>query len=638
MTSTTSGSPARRGRRIVVDAACARIGSGVDPTIRLSTASRKFVASADDTPGLLVDARLTAVLPEDGDYVVELSDSRYAGGARPVYRLLIGALPVADEVFPLGGRRGEVVGFELRGGTLGAPRLGVARLGSARVFELFHPRFPGAMLGLGVRDLEVESLPTLALDDHPEVREPSDPAATPMKAAPPVVINGRIETKGDEDVFVIATVPGQRLRFDVAAADLGSALDGVLQIRGAGGAVLATADDTTSPATGKMKGKKAPAVISPDPSVDFTVPAGLNEISVALRDLKGDGGVGFGYRLTVEPIVPTFDVGLNDSEASVPKGGSAAVSVAITRKGYNGPITLDVANPPPGLTVRPGLVPEGGATGMFTVSAAPDAGFDRVDLEVVGRATGPGGPTVSATKLLVFAQQGTLPLNVATQQGLPAASAIAGPVSLGTPATPVEVVHGYGGPVPIKAARAKGGDGALAIAPLPAPAVLPAGITAAAATIADKAAEGSVTVIAAVEAPIGPTTLVFTAKGKVAGRDLTIVAPAVTIDVVRPATVELAAPTAEVKPGATVEIKGKVARRGPFKEPVTVKLEGLPAGLKADPVTLAPDKSEFVLKLVADAKAPVAAAPARVAVAFQVNKKDYPTPPAAIAVKVVAAK
>ena len=81
--------PGKKGRTIVVDAQCARIGSGVDPTIRLTTAgAARFVASADDSPGLLTDARLVAVLPEDADYVVELSDSRYQGGGRPVYRLV----------------------------------------------------------------------------------------------------------------------------------------------------------------------------------------------------------------------------------------------------------------------------------------------------------------------------------------------------------------------------------------------------------------------------------------------------------------------------------------------------------------------------------------------------------------------
>src|SRR5439155_4480517 len=88
--------PGRKGQRIVVDAQCARIGSGVDPSIRLTTAARRYVASADDSPGLLTDARLCAVLPEDTDYVVELSDTRYQGVGRPIYPLLVAPVPTAE--------------------------------------------------------------------------------------------------------------------------------------------------------------------------------------------------------------------------------------------------------------------------------------------------------------------------------------------------------------------------------------------------------------------------------------------------------------------------------------------------------------------------------------------------------------
>lgn len=113
--------------------------------------------------------------------------------------------------------------------------------------------------------------------------------------------------------------------------------------------------------------------------------------------------------------------------------------------------------------------------------------------------------------------------------------------------------------------------------------------------------------------------------------------PAVTVEVVRPAAVELALATVEVKAGETFELKGKVARKGPFKEPVTVKVDALPAGLKADPITVPPDQSEFTLKLVADPKAAAGMGTAQVAFAFQVNKKDYPVPTAPLAVKVVPA-
>ena len=57
-------------------------------------------------------------------------------------------------------------------------------------------------------------------------------------------------------------------------ADGGSALDGVLQVFGNGNASLATADDTNLPGPPAKGNAKPPALISPDPTLDFTVPAG----------------------------------------------------------------------------------------------------------------------------------------------------------------------------------------------------------------------------------------------------------------------------------------------------------------------------------------------------------------------------
>ena len=184
----------KKGQAILVDAQCARIGSGVDPSIRLTAAgaSRAYVASADDSAGLATDARLTAVLPADGDYVVELSDSRYQGGGRPVYRLVIGAVPEADEVFPLGGRQGETVGLELRGGMLSGMRIAAATVNplSGNADHAGEDCERGARGSARRRraDLDVESLPPLVTSPYPEIREPADPAAAPPKAIAPVVL------------------------------------------------------------------------------------------------------------------------------------------------------------------------------------------------------------------------------------------------------------------------------------------------------------------------------------------------------------------------------------------------------------------------------------------------------------------
>ena len=628
----------KKGERIVVDAQCARIGSGVDPSIRLTTAGRAYVASADDTAGLLTDARLTATLPEDTDYVIELSDSRYQGGGRPVYRLVVGAVPVADEIFPLGGRQGETVGFELRGGNLPDLKVAAATVIATPDRDVFALRATNQALGLATPAgpvLDVESLPPMVASQMPELREPADPNAPPVRAAVPVTLNGRLDPTGDEDRYILAVTPGQKLRIEVDATRRGSALDAVLQVLGAGDAVLATADDTTTPVVGKTP--KA-VIISPDPTLDFTVPAGLTELTLALKDLQGRGGTGYAYRIAVESVAPSFEVVLNDLQVGIPKNGTAAVGVTVTRQGYNGPITLNVANPPAGLTVRSGTIADGQAVGSFTVSASPDAAFGAVTLQVLGSGQGPGGPIVrAASKEIVFAQQATpmasLPTNTSTQTGLAVAPALATAVKLDAPATAIEVVHGYGAAIEVKAERSAGADAALAVTPLP----LPPGLAVAAVNIAEKAATGSVTVTAAPEVPLGPMTIALTAKGKIANADQVFAVPAVTLNVVRPAAITLAAPGTEVKAGATVEVKGKVERKAPFKEPVTIKVTGLPAGLKADPVTVAPTESDFTLKIVADPKAAAASAAAGVAPGFQINKKDYATPPVALAVKVLPA-
>jgi hypothetical protein len=633
----------KKGQRIVIDAQCSRIGSGVDPTIRLTTASHAYVASADDTPGLMTDARLTVVLPDDTDYVIELSDSRYQGTGKAIYRLLIGPVPVVDEIFPLGGRSGETIGLELRGGTLPAPGIASATLHPNPQADphSYRPRVTNHTLGLaGLGDpvLDVESIPPLVVGKLPELREPALAGSPTLKAFAPIVFNGRIGKRGEEDKYVVGVTPGQKYHIEVDAAELGSALDGVLQIKGPDGGVLATADDTAAPTQSKAKAaaKKAAVINSPDPSLDFTVPAGMPEITLTLRDLRGEGGVGYAYRLTVEPVdAAPFQVVPTDDQLNIPKGGTAAVAVTVTRQGFNGPIRLTVANPPPGLTIQPGLVNAGQTVGSLTITASPDASFEVANLRLIGE--GQGGPApvfVEASKTIVFAEQGTLATNVMLQEGLPAAISLPTAITLEAPNSPLEIVHGYGGNVPIKATRSPGTeDAVLTFGSTP----LPAGFAIGASTIAAKANEGGAVVNAAPEAPLGTTILVLTAKGNLGGKERILAVPAVTVEVVRPAAVELASASAEVKAGETFELKGKVARKGPFKEPVTVKVNGLPGGLKVDPVTVPADQSDFTLKLVAEPKAAAGQATAQVALAFQINKKDYPSPTAPLTVKVVPA-
>ena len=642
----------RKGERVVIDAVCARIGSGVDPSLRLSTAGHRFVAGADDTPGLVTDARLFAELPADGDYVVELADTRYQGaGPRTNYRLLIGlGLPAASTVFPLGGRRGETIRVELSGGTLPGPTHVIADLALGRGPEAepgrVAPWITTASVGLAdpipsggwwVRD--VEALPRLAISDYRESREPTDPAAPPTRVTIPAVCNGRIETPSDTDSFVVAVTPGQKVRVAVEAAALGSLLDGVLQVKGLNGAVLASDDDSALPTRAKLPpaDPKKPAILSVDPEVTVAIPAGTNEITVTLRDLGGDGGPGYPYRIIVEPAPPGFAVLASTADqVNIPRGGTAALGFEVERRDFNGPITLDVLGPPPGVTVRPGLIPAGQTVGAITVSAAPDASFDASTLRIVGTADGPGGTLRSeATRTTILARQADFATHHTTRVGLPAAPSSPSPVAFTAPEAPVELVLAYAATVPVHATRSPGAeDVVLTFGSLP---TVPNLAIAPDPKLGAKALDGTIVVNSNPDTTPGPVVVALTAKGKFGDPERTIALPAVTLNIVRPADILASSPRVEVYAGATADARGQIIRRGPFKEPITVKLTGLPAGLKADSVVIPPGATDFALKITADPKAAPVEADAQLTLALKLGPRDYATPPVPLKIKVVPA-
>jgi len=77
-----------------------------------------------------------------------------------------------------------------------------------------------------------------------------------------------------------------------------------------------------------------------------------------------------------------------------------------------------------------------------------------------------------------------------------AAPALPTAVAFEAPSQPIEIAHGFGGTIPITAVRAKGGDAALQITPLP----LPPGLAVPAASIAGNQAQATISVNTTLEA------------------------------------------------------------------------------------------------------------------------------------------
>jgi hypothetical protein len=87
-------------QKVMVEVEAERFGSKLRPVVHLYNAKKLQLAWAWGTPSLHGDARLEAVLPEDGTYTVSLHDVEYAAGNPSFFRLKIGDWSFVDQVFP----------------------------------------------------------------------------------------------------------------------------------------------------------------------------------------------------------------------------------------------------------------------------------------------------------------------------------------------------------------------------------------------------------------------------------------------------------------------------------------------------------------------------------------------------------
>src|SRR5262249_55425567 len=106
---------AAAGQRISVEVVARRLGSTLDPVIRLLDSNGRELAYSDDEPGIAPDCRFTHQFAGAGDYVLELRDIRYTGGANHRYRLRIGDFPLVTGPYPLAGAKGTSAQLTIAG-------------------------------------------------------------------------------------------------------------------------------------------------------------------------------------------------------------------------------------------------------------------------------------------------------------------------------------------------------------------------------------------------------------------------------------------------------------------------------------------------------------------------------------------
>ena len=103
------------GQLVTMDVLARRIGSALDPMIRLLDAKGRELAYSDDVPGLRSDCRLCYQFKDAGEYMLELRDIRFQGSGNHFFRLRIGDFPCVTVPYPLAAKKGTAATVNFAG-------------------------------------------------------------------------------------------------------------------------------------------------------------------------------------------------------------------------------------------------------------------------------------------------------------------------------------------------------------------------------------------------------------------------------------------------------------------------------------------------------------------------------------------
>jgi len=324
-------------------------------TITLYDSQNKEVAYMDHfrfnpDPVLFYD------VPSDGDYMLEIRDSIYRGRQDFVYRVKIGELPFITSIFPLGAPRGEkTASVKISGKNISENSINVDVNKGAPSMQL---------ISVNKNGLISNRIP-FPISNLPEVFEnaTNNQQDKAMKVIMPVIVNGCIQSPGEKDFFSFEGKKDQYVSIEVHARRLGTPLDSYIILFNNRCEKLAENDDIKDKGEGIITHQADSCLIHklPDDGI----------YTVEIYDTQGKCGDEYAYRLRISSPFQDFELRTVPANVSVPKGGSAPLTVhAIRRDGFNGEIRISIKGDSGGLSLNGAVIPEGTDKIRMTVSAS----------------------------------------------------------------------------------------------------------------------------------------------------------------------------------------------------------------------------------------------------------------------------
>lgn len=309
----------KAGERIAFEVVAQRLGSKLDPVLRLLDARGRELAFCDDESGLNGDCRFAHTFAAAGDYFLEVRDINYAGGADHRFRLRIGDFPLVSLPFPAAVKAGASGMFNFVGPQVEKLKPVAATAPAAATHLPLAVKSPGGKFSAFATALVTETT------EFSET-EPNETAEAATSFTPPAGLNGRFLKPKERDFWKFEAKKGQRVLFTAQTRSIGSASEVMLQLRDAKGTAIAS-----SAVNDANEG-----------AVTNTIPADGTYFLV-VDELVRRGGPQHAYRVEAELLAPGFTLEAEVEKVEAAPGGSFTVKVNVTRRDFTGPITLVLA-------------------------------------------------------------------------------------------------------------------------------------------------------------------------------------------------------------------------------------------------------------------------------------------------------
>jgi hypothetical protein len=305
---------ASAGEKLSIEAIAHRLGSEMDPVVRVYDGEGRELAVCDDEPGVWRDARFIFTAPSAGDYVLGVYDSAFGGGSNYDYRLRVTHEPLIWYTYPLANP--SEVGALLE------------EFGAGTHEPAGSPANPTA-------GPIISAFPTSA------ELEPNDLTNQAQRLFLPAIVNGKINAPADIDYFRFTVGKEDRLIFQSATRSLGSPCDLVLALKSREGKILAQSD---------------PALPSDAAVTNKFDQAG--EYLLEIRELSGNSVSNAPYRVSVRPFENGIAASVEENRLEAALGGTVTLKVSCVRYEYNGPVRFEIEPPVSGVSLETNEIPE----------------------------------------------------------------------------------------------------------------------------------------------------------------------------------------------------------------------------------------------------------------------------------------